>query len=456
MSWLQRLNARMGNGFARAVGVLVGGTALGHAITAAALPILSRLYSPAEFGVLAAFAAITSTLAVAACLRYEIAIALPAADDEAISLVGVAAAAALVGGALLAILLLPSPVLAARILGQEALAPFLWLIPLCVTAGGLFSALQYWNVRRKAFSALAATRVLQSGAASGSQLAGGWLALGPGGLIAGPLMNGLAGLAWLARRVRTAQVRRAATLWGPARLWAVARAHRRFPLFSAPEALANAASIHLPILVIAAMAGATEAGHLLLAMTVVQAPMSLLGSAVGQVYLSRAADEHRLGRLGELTSDVIGGLARTAVGPLVFIGLVAPVLFDVVFGAGWERAGIVVAWLTPWFVLNLLTAPISMAMHVCGRQRLALGLQIGGLALRLGGVWLAGLTMMGFWTEAYAVSGLLFYGVYLAAVLRIAACTPASLATSLKRAIGPLVLWCAAGIATLVAVAGLR
>ena len=39
-------------GFVGAVAVLVGGTALAHGTTALALPLLSRLYSPADFGLL--------------------------------------------------------------------------------------------------------------------------------------------------------------------------------------------------------------------------------------------------------------------------------------------------------------------------------------------------------------------------------------------------------------------
>ena len=44
---------------------------------------------------------------------------------------------------------------------------------------------------------------------------------------------------------------------------------------------------------IAALVSGQEAGYLGLAMYAVQAPMTLLGGAVSQVYLSRAAHEHR-------------------------------------------------------------------------------------------------------------------------------------------------------------------
>ena len=38
--------------FARSVGILAGGTALGQAITVLAAPVLTRLFTPDDFGVL--------------------------------------------------------------------------------------------------------------------------------------------------------------------------------------------------------------------------------------------------------------------------------------------------------------------------------------------------------------------------------------------------------------------
>jgi O-antigen/teichoic acid export membrane protein len=442
-----RLSPRLVGSFARAVGVLMGGTALGHAITAAALPVLTRLYTPAEFGMLAAFTAVTSIIVVAACLRYELAITLPDQDDEARSLVVVAGGMAVLTGLVVALPVVLAPQAVSRWLGQPGLLPHLWMIPACTVLAGAFAALQYWHVRRKSFPLLAVTRVAQSAAASGGQLLFGLVGVGAVGLLAGPLLSSLAGAVVLA--VWTwregfgppgAQTRNVS-------VWRSIRRHKAFVVYSTPEALANAASIHLPVLMLAALAGATEAGHLVLALAVIQAPMALLGNAVGQVFLSRAADEARAGRLADLTADVVARLSRLAVGPLLFIGVVAPWGFAPLFGAGWERGGVVVAWLTPWFVLNLLTAPISTAMHVLGRQRLALTLQVLGLVLRTGAVALAGYGLGGHHTEAYAISGWVFYALYLATVLRLAGCTVGQLHDAWQAAWPNCARWLGAGIA---------
>ena len=66
---------------------LVGGTAGSQVIAMAAAVILTRLYGPESFGVLATFVSILALLNVVSSLRYELAIAVPEYDDEAVTLV---------------------------------------------------------------------------------------------------------------------------------------------------------------------------------------------------------------------------------------------------------------------------------------------------------------------------------------------------------------------------------
>ena len=62
--------------FARSVAVMTAGTALGQGLVLASAPLLTRLYTPGDFGVLAVYGSIVSLVAVVGALRYELAIAL--------------------------------------------------------------------------------------------------------------------------------------------------------------------------------------------------------------------------------------------------------------------------------------------------------------------------------------------------------------------------------------------
>jgi O-antigen/teichoic acid export membrane protein len=163
-----------------------------------------------------------------------------------------------------------------------------------------------------------------------------------------------------------------------------------------------------------------EAGYLMMAMYVLQAPVALIGTAIAQVYLSRAPDEHRAGQLGKFTAEIFGKLLKAGVGPLLFAGIVSPVAFPIVLGEEWRRAGELVVWMTPWFVMQFIAYPISMALHVTGKQRTALTLQVFALLARVGVVWVFGSVAANKVAEAYAISGFVIYSVYVALVLHAA------------------------------------
>lgn len=73
----QKFDALFRQGFIRLIGILVGGTAFAQALMVLVLPLLTRLYTPEDFNVLAVYASILSIISVAACLRLEITVPLP-------------------------------------------------------------------------------------------------------------------------------------------------------------------------------------------------------------------------------------------------------------------------------------------------------------------------------------------------------------------------------------------
>lgn len=400
------------NGFLRAVMVLVGGTAVAHGITALCMPVLARLYSPADFGLLAVFSSFLAIIAVAACLRYELAIALPESDDDAFHLLVLSLLTCIALSLLLAVAVAAAPDALTRLLGQPQLRPYLWMAPLGLLLAGTYSALQFWHVRRKGFTLLARTRIAQSAASSGVQLGLGWAGISPLGLLTGHVMNtGMACLG-LGRSLFSTGRRISFT-----RMRELAFTYRRFPAFSTLEALANSAAIQLPMILIAAWATRAEAGYLTMAAFVAQAPLSLIGTAIGQVYLSRAPAEFREGGLGGFTAEIVGKLFKAGAGPIMALGILAPSVFAFVFGAEWARSGWLLAWMTPWFLLQFLAVPVGLGLHVTGHLRAALLLQFGGLALRVFMVWAAAQWTPDALSESYAVSGAVFYLGYLVTVL---------------------------------------
>lgn len=433
------------NGFLRSVSVLVGGTAFGQAISIAVLPLLTRLYTPEDFSLLAVYAGLLGILGLVACLRFEIAISLPESRTDAANLLVLSVAIAVGLASLLALPCLFVPAWVAGILQQPAIEPYLLFVPLGVLMMGTYNALQFWATRNKEFHLIARTRMTQSVGGAGTQLGFGWAGITPIGLIVGQLVSsgaGALGLGWKTLRELKSH-RDKITLTEIGRL---ARVYDRYPKYSSLEAFSNSAGIQIPVLMIAAAAVGPEAGYLALAMRVMQAPMGLVGGAIAQVYLSRAPEEHRAGNLAGFTTSILGGLLKSGVGPLAFAGIVSPVVFSLVFGKEWGRAGDLVAWMTPWFICQFLASPISMALHVTGHQRIALGLQIFGLVLRVGFVAGAVAVQSTMVAEVYALTGLAFYFAYILLVLKVVGCRQAELLAQFRSGLLFILPWIVGGV----------
>jgi O-antigen/teichoic acid export membrane protein len=380
-----------------------------------------------------------------------VAIAIPERDRDAANLLALAVSSATLVTAVLAICVYSMPHQIALWLRQPTFEPYLWLLPIGVAFAALSSALQFWFVRRGEFPTIARARVGQSLAVAGTQVGFGLLHIVPVGLLIGQVLN--SGVSCIAlgclvvrremRHLRSISLRNMKSAFST---------YSQFPKFSTFEALSNSAASHLPVLLIARFTTGPEVGFLIFAMYVIQAPMGLIGGAIAQVYLSRAPTEFRAGRIAPFTTTVLGGLLQAGVGPIIFAGIVAPDLFSIVFGEEWQRAGVLVSWMAPWFVLQFLSFPVSAALPVTSQQRVSLLLMLFGLATRVAFVCVAWFVLRGWVSEAYALSGFAFYAAYLAVVLRVVSASRAEIVAQVLKALPMVLGWTVAGVLVVLAI----
>ncbi|MDM1304708.1 oligosaccharide flippase family protein [Acinetobacter indicus] len=419
-SLLDKVNTKLNaqGGFLKAVAVLVGGTASAQLLAVLVLPIITRLYSPEEFAVFAVYTSIVNILIVVACLRFEIAIPLPKDDENAVSLFLLAILSNVFITTLIVLLIFFFQDSLLNFIQQPQLKSYIWLIPAGVFFAGLYNALQYWSTRKKFFNVIAKTRLTQSASSSIIQVGGGFLGLSTIGLILGHLMKFSVGTIslFITFRADTKYVLRKVTIFKLKENW---KKYENFPKYSSIEALANSAAIQLPVIIIAAVAIGPEAGYLMLAMQVMAIPMSLIGGAIGQVYLAHAPQYYSKGQLKQYTVQTIKQITKIALAPLLLIGIIAPFVFPLVFGNAWSNTGHMLLWMTPWFIMQILSSPVSMSLHITGNQKSALILQILGLLIRVGGLLLISIIYSDLAFEYYAVSGFVFYTIYLFVILYV-------------------------------------
>ena len=145
-------------GFRSSVLTLLSGASMAIMLANLASPILTRLYTPSEFGVAEFFLALITVIAPIASLRYEDALMQPPTDEEAAPVIGLSVVLLGVSVVLSGLFVLFRYEIA-DFFGEPALAPWLWLVPISLVFFRLGKLTEFWLTRLKRFRPISAGQV---------------------------------------------------------------------------------------------------------------------------------------------------------------------------------------------------------------------------------------------------------------------------------------------------------
>lgn len=375
-TWLARRTIAVGD-FTRHVALLVGGALAGQLVAVIASPIVTRLYTPSEYGVLGVYMSLLAIISVVAMLRYEAAIPGCQDDSRAVNVAALALVITLIMSIACGALLwfATSYKLTAKTLGP--LKPFVILLPFGVIATGSYQLLSMWAIRQHDYDALAKTKLTQNVGMIGTQVTLGVLNIGAGGLLLGHIIGQSGGLGTLLQRMW----RRDRTLLHHVsrhNMSEAARHYRRFPMLSGTASLLDASVGYLPVVVLAALYGGTVAGWVTLVQRAIALPLGLIGTSLGQVFFGE------IGRLVNAPREVLQALFYRRLKQAVWLGLpmtlgilfLAPPVIPIAFGARWAEAGICVRLLAPMLFVSFISNPFGNTLDVLERQGMHLAREV--------------------------------------------------------------------------------
>lgn len=371
--------------FSRGVLTISSGIAANQAVVILVSPLISRLYAPEQFGVLAVYSGILGIITVISSLRYQLAIPLPRTDGSALNILALSIAITALTAGITAGALLFLHERVGEWTNTPSVSAYLWLLPLSVLLAGTYQSLSYWAIRKGAFGILARTKLQQSAGMAATQIGFGLAHTGPAGLVLGQVVGQTAGLYRLLRFASKGG-RRSLDRLRVARVLQRARRFKRFPVYLSWAGLLNSAGSQLPLILFASIFSPAVAGLFLFAYRLVSRPMALVSQSVRQVFLSGASEAHRNGQLGTLTLSAFRGLVRVGVAPTVLLGISAPEFFNTVFGQAWTEAGHYVQWMVPWLLASFVISPLTTLNVVLERQRAGLLFQAALVIAKLGGL----------------------------------------------------------------------
>lgn len=367
-------------GFWRSVASVLTGTALAQLIPVLGSLIIARQFSPAEFGIFAAWLGVVLLVSVVMTGRLETALAIETDGEPrrlaVLSIFVTAVLAAVTLGVVLIVFSLVAPLTLDRV--PSALV--LTLVPTALSLA-LAQTLQSWAAAEGQYRKLSQMRIAQAGAVTLVQIVAGAFHPMAETLAFGQLLGVIAGFGASVHLMPIGAFPVGKVCSTISDFW-----HRRkhFILYGLPAGSIGTAASQLPVFIVTTRFGADIGGLLALTMRVMGAPIGLLGKSVLDVFKRHAATS--FAQRGDCREEYVSTAKVLASAALILCGVItlgSEQLFAMAFGEAWRASGTIAFWLLPVFALGFMASPLSYMVFIAGKQHWDLIWQIVLLGLTL-------------------------------------------------------------------------
>jgi O-antigen/teichoic acid export membrane protein len=356
--------------FSRNVLTLMTGTTIAQAIPIAISPILTRIYTPEDFGLFALYMSVASILAVVATGRYELAIMLPKKEEDAINIVALSIIISFLISCLALFIVFFFNTEITSLLGNSEISSWLYFIPITVLLTGVYQSFNYWSNRKKQYKRLSTSRVIRSGTTGITNLGMGFGGLGSSGLILGGVLGQGVATAVLAKMVWSEDSKFLKSI-NKLKIFSLSKKYKKMPILNLPNALIDGIKLSgINILILNFFTTATL-GQFSLAWKMVQTPMALIGSSLFQVFFQKIATVKRT-ELARIVKEFFIKAALISLPIFLIIYFFSVNIFIFIFGENWKLAGEIASVISPWLFLNFLTSPLSSIFILLNKQEVLL------------------------------------------------------------------------------------
>ena len=354
--------------FSRNVVTLMTGTTIAQAIPIAISPILTRIYTPEDFGVFALYIGIVNFIAVVATARYEMAIVLPKSEKEAINILALSILITLSIVFVITFIILFLKKFILNSLNANDLGNIIYLVPLSILLAGLAQSFNYWSNRKEYFKNMSNAQISQSISIGIFQPLFKLIGINSG-LILGNMVgrfvsvfilihkfikNDKIAMQYIKKEVMIEQMIK----------------YKDFPLVNSFHSFSDILRSSGSVMLISSFFGSTILGFYALSLKVLQIPIGIIGSALGQVLYKKFSSLHNDNQpLYPYVKVVVIKLLLIALPTFGILFFIAPDLFAFVFGEKWRIAGEYSQILIPYLFMNFLISPISSIPIVLQRQK---------------------------------------------------------------------------------------
>jgi O-antigen/teichoic acid export membrane protein len=353
--------------------VLTMGTGIGQFIALLASPILTRFYTPSDFGLFAVFTAIVSILLIITTGQYELAITLPKKDDNAILLVISTWFIGTINCSLLFLLaiLLKNPIL--NIFNLTKLPWVIILIPVAVFIYTIYQPIYYLFIRNKNFKLIAITHIISIVSTIFLQIFIYFTPFKSYGLIIPFFIStAIVFLFLLFILIKNKQLKfnYSSSSNFKKSIKSLLVRYKDFPIFNMPSLLINIFANQLPNLLFNNFFSSAITGYYTLTNRVLSSPTSLISKSILDVFKERASRDYReTGSCRNIYIKTLKALVLSSIVPFIILFFTSPIFFPIIFGEKWIEAGKYAQILSILFFFRFIISPLTYIFIIAEKQK---------------------------------------------------------------------------------------
>lgn len=331
-------------------------------------PVLTRLYSPDDFGLLNLFLSIGGVLVILANSEIHFSVVLPKEEKRAVACFH-NGLSMLVGVSLLCVAFIPFSRPIASLFNTPQLANWIFLLPAFVFSQAIWTLLNYWYTRNKQYRDISIYQLTQSSLSAGAKCGLGWAGFLSGGMIVSMVFAPLASVLISIKTTFKKHLRPLLKV-DKEECRLAAREYVNFPKYDMPRAVINNFSCNLPFFLLTPYFGLTEMGFLGMAFTLAVRPINVVANSFNQVLFQKTAESvHNKSNISHLFSRFVSFTLMAVVPTFAILYFVLPSLTEWLLGEGWSVAGGYIRIMLPWVAMNCIASSINFIPDVFKRQR---------------------------------------------------------------------------------------
>lgn len=371
-----RLKSFLSSEFKRNILTVVSGTVLAQALPILIIPILTRIYTPHDYGILGVFLGVSGIFNIVSTFNFPTAIIVPKEDFDAKKLFQLSLIVTTCVSLVSVVLIF----LFGRVLSDLVNVPdlYYWLffVPPVLFLYGLNFALVVYSNRYKKYRTLSVSKVAASIATIVVSLIIGILVKGPLGLILSTFINYLVSVTI----VFYILMKEDKNLCFPIMKIHEAKEYfvrfKNFPLYTLPTDFINIFINQLPVFILGSVNPA-KVGYFNISNRVLATPAQLVSSSIADVLKQRMSEDmHQREDCSPVYKRTFKPLFLLSLVPFLILFIFAPSIFAFVFGEKWRPAGTFTQFMTPYFFVKFLAMPFVPIYNLAMRQKEEFALHI--------------------------------------------------------------------------------